>query len=86
MEKKAKIIQLHPHEGNENFTVHTQIESKDPRVFTNVSRQSVIDALRRSGDLDEHAATIFKDDLKAFLDHGYELLLFYRSMVLTKII
>ena len=54
---------------------------KDPITFPNVGRKALIDALKKQGDLDAYADVLFGDDIKAYFDNGFDVLLFYKTMV-----
>jgi hypothetical protein len=86
IEKNAKIIDIQAHQGNSNFTVKTQVNTKDQVTFSNVGRAALLDALKKQGVLDAHAPLVFGQDLKAYLENGFEILMLYRTMVITALI
>lgn len=51
-------------------------------VLTNIKRDVLVSALKKNNDLDAHAPVVFGIDLQTFVDHGYEILLFYKTVVL----
>jgi hypothetical protein len=73
-------VELHPNLNNNNFTIHTQIGDEAPRTFTNVGKDGLISALKKEGTLDERACVISGQSLQAYLDHDFEILLFYRTI------
>ena len=46
----------------------------------------MVDALKKQGVLDAHAPLVFGRDLKAYLENGFEILLFYRTIVIPSFI
>lgn len=50
-------------------------------LFPDIEKETLIEALRKQKKLDHHSECLFGNDLEAFLNHGYEMDSFYKTIV-----
>jgi hypothetical protein len=88
IENNSQIIEVHSLEEEGYYTVITQFQTKlqaNPAiVFKRIHKNDLIDALRSQNSLDRFAPQVFTN-LSDYIENGYKIDQFHKSMVLLLI-